>query len=80
VGEDDKTLLVFDIEKGVIIGNLKTSNATITCMTIDHFLQRLYCATREGMLLFFDITDVTPQLVHSMRMILPESQGSNYIK
>jgi hypothetical protein len=60
VGEDDKTLLVFDIDKGVIIGNLKCSNATITCMACDYYLQRLYCATREGMLLFFDIKDVTP--------------------
>ena len=72
-GEDDRTLLVFDLEKGLILGSLKITNATITCMTCDYYLKRLYCATREGMLLFFDINDVTPLLVHSMRMVRPES-------
>ena len=32
------------------------------------------------MLLFFNISEQLPQLVHSMRMILPNSLGQNYIK
>lgn len=75
VGEEDHTMIVFDFSSKQIIQNIKTQNATITCMSIDHQLRRLYCASREGMLLFFDISEPMPQHVHSMRMILPQSLG-----
>ena len=32
------------------------------------------------MLLFFDISENVPRLVHSMRMVLPSSVGTNWIK
>ena len=68
-GDGDRTVLVFDLAKGVIIGNMSCSNAHITCAKIDYFQQRMFCASREGMLLFFDISEPQPHMCHSMRMI-----------
>jgi len=44
------------------------------------YARRLFCATRQGMLLFCDISTEQPQVIHSMKMVLQKSVGTNYIK
>lgn len=44
------------------------------------YAKRLFCATRQGMLLFCDIQSEQPKVIHSMKMVLQPSQGTNYIK
>ena len=81
VGDDDHLILIFDLNnKCQLADSFKPANCTVISMTLDCYSQRLYCATREGMLLFFNISDIIPILVHSMRLIMPQSLGSNYIK
>ena len=55
IGEDDHTIIVFDLAKGKPIASTTFSNATINCIAIDMYAKRLFCATRQGMLLFCDI-------------------------
>ena len=52
----EKYLHCQDLQRKVTHGVVKCSNATPSELEIDEDLQRLYVATREGMVLIFDIS------------------------
>ena len=49
-------LLGLDLEANKTYSDIKMSNSWPSEMAIDEQQRRLYCATREGLLLFFDIS------------------------
>jgi hypothetical protein len=61
-------------------GHIKCSNASPNRLLIDTDIQRMYVTTREGMLLFFDIENPTPLMIHSMRVVLRPDPGVNFVK
>ena len=51
-------------------GIIKTSNARPCAIEIDADMERLYVATREGMILIFDVKDLKqPYMVHAVRVL-----------
>ena len=51
----EKILHSQDLVKKVTVGNIKTSNCHPLKLEIDVDLQRIYCATKEGHVLLFDV-------------------------
>ena len=69
--------------KKCTVGNIKTSNCQPLKLEIDVDLARLYCATKEGLVLLFDIKEDYPIMIHSIKLVrtMPASSiGSNFVK
>ena len=60
--------------------NLKCSNAIIDKILVDQKSKLLYCSTKEGLLLFIDISKKQPVLCHSLKLVKVPETGRNYIK
>lgn len=67
-----------------IAGTVKTSNARPCALEIDTDLQRLYVATREGMVIIFDVKDQKQSvMIHAVRIHKPSKRSVDsvdYIK
>ena len=79
---DQKLLHGLDLKKQSYYNHLKMSNSQPSELSIDEEANRLYCATREGLLLILDISSKDhPVLVHMMKMVInPSNLGTNFIK
>jgi len=79
-----------EVEKGIIHayelrsrkpgGFLKASNARFNRMVVDGEMQRLYATTRQGLFLIFDISAVTPLMIHSIKLVVRPDLCSNFAK
>ena len=79
---DKKLLYGLDIAKQTMYTQLKISNSQPSKLVIDEENQRIYLATREGLLMILDISSKDhPVLVHTIKMVLhPNSIGASFVK
>ena len=60
---------------------IKCKNCNPDALEIDTDLQRLYCSTREGMVLILDIKSETPVMIHTIWLgkVGPPSEKQDFI-
>jgi len=79
----EKIIHCQDLSRKVTVCNIKTSNCQPLKLEIDEDLQRLYCATREGLVILFDISEDALIMIHTIKLVrtVPSQQiGNNYVK
>ncbi len=77
---ESKTVHAFSLDKSVSLGVIKCSNARVGKLLINLKDQRLYCSTKEGLLLFFDISKLLPRPCHIMKLVKTPELERNYVK
>ena len=77
---ESKTVHAFNLDKFVSLGVIKCSNARVGKLLINPKEQRLYCSTKEGLLLFFDISKLLPRPCHMMKLVKTPELERNYVK
>ena len=66
----DRVIHIQRLRENQTEGIIKTSNARPCALEIDTELERLYVATREGMVIIFNVKDPKqPVMVHAVRII-----------
>ena len=76
-----KTIYQYDLDsQRVFAENLKCSNASIDRILVDQKSKLLYCSTKEGLLLFVDISKKQPVVCHSLKLVKVPETGRNFIK
>jgi hypothetical protein len=74
-------LLGMELDSNKPYSEIKMSNSWPSDIAIDEQQRRLYCATREGLLLFFDISQrPNPVLVHTMKLVKNPDLGGPFAK
>ena len=80
----EKIIHCQDLVKKCTVGNIKCSNCHPLALEIDVDLQRIYCATKEGLVLLFDIKLDFPVMIHSIKLVKtrdnPQPIGANFVK
>ena len=64
----DKKLCVIDLRLKKVLVHLKTANAKMKAVQIDYCLKRLYASSIEGQIFIFNISGITPILLHSFTL------------
>ena len=59
-GKKNKAIQAYNLSTLQFLGLTKCSNAKVSKILIDYSHHRLYAATKEGVLLFFDISEALP--------------------
>ena len=65
----EKIIHCQDLVKKATVGNIKCSNCHPQKLEIDVDLQRIYCATKEGLVLLFDTKTDFPIMIHSIKLV-----------
>ena len=65
----EKIIHCQDLNKKCTVGNIKCSNCHPLKLEIDIDLQRLYCTTKEGLVLLFDIKTDSPIMIHCIKLV-----------
>ena len=78
----ERLMIGLDLASGTTCSELKMANSQPSELEIDPSSKRLFVATREGLLLMFDISQQgTPVLINMVKCVLqPGSVGTSYIK
>lgn len=79
---DDKKwrISAFSLIDLIECGTIKCDNFCVSKILVDQLGGRLLAATREGCLLFFDITAGMIQLIYQMRVVLKPDLNKNFVK
>lgn len=79
--EADKGLIhAYSLRKRQSVGFIKMTNARVNRIVIDADMHRLYATSKSGIFMIFDIQNVQPILIHSMKCVLRPDLGTNYVK
>lgn len=63
---DDKRIVASSLSQGKRIEQIKCSNMKPKTMVMHQDLDRLYVSMKQGMIFIFDITEVTPIVMHTI--------------
>jgi hypothetical protein len=61
---------------------IKLANASPVCLQISEQSGKLYCSTKEGLLLIFDVNKADPVMIHAVRLVMVpvKKDAINYAK
>jgi len=78
---DDKIIHSIDLATKKSLGHIKISNGQPNALVLDDHLQRLYCATKEGILLTLDVSGHQITMITYMQLAAqPSPKCENFVK
>ena len=64
---DDRRISITDINKKERVYELKIANLSFKSLEIHPELEKLYISMKEGILLIYDVSEVVPTILHTIK-------------
>lgn len=76
----NRRIVAYSLNTLCVVGQVKTMNGYVTQMLVDTKLERMYAASREGHLIFFDVSQPDPVPQFTLRVCKTPGDSANYIR